>query len=277
MKENNLHLISRLFKNETIRTIWSSEEEKYYVSIVDIVGVLSESTNPRKYWNWLKNKIQQEDNFQLSSITRQLKLKSADGKYRITDVCDIEGMFRIIESVPSKNAEPIKQWLAHLGKERIDEMYDPSIAVERSIELYRFKGYDEEWITKRIKNIQERKSLTDVWYENGITEQSQFAILTDEIYKTWSDMTAREYKQLKGLKKESLRDNMDSIELLLTDLSEEATKRLAIKKRPSGFKQNIEVAHMGGNVAKVARAELEQNLGESVISADNKKEISNNI
>ena len=270
MDENKMHLINKIFNNETIRTIWDKEEEKYYISIIDIVGILSNSSEPRKYWNWLKNKIKKEEQFEVSSITRQLKLKAQDGKYRITDVCDIEGMFRIIESVPSKNAEPIKQWLAHLGKEKIDETFDPSIALQRAIDLYRAKGYEEEWIAKRMKSIQERKKLTDVWKENGIEKNIEYAILTNEIYKEWSGMTAKEYKQYKGLRKENLRDNMDNIELILTDLSEEATKRLAAKQKPNGLKENIKVAKMGGHAAKVARDDIEKNLGESVVTKTNK-------
>ena len=200
----------------------------------------------------------------------QLKLKAQDGKYRMTDVCDIEGMFRIIESIPSKNAEPIKIWLAKLGKERIDEAFDPSIAVQRAIEIYRVKGYDEDWIAKRIKSLQERKKLTDVWKENGIQNNIEYAILTNEIYKEWSGMTAKEYKQYKGLRKENLRDNMDNIELILTDLSEEATKRIASKQKPNGLNENIKVAKMGGHAAKVAREDIEKNLGESVVTRENK-------
>ena len=211
-----------------------------------------------------------KDGFEVSEKIGQLKLKSQDGKYRMTDVCDNEGMFRIIESIPSKNAEPIKQWLAHLGKERVDETFDPSIALQRAIDLYRTKGYDEEWIAKRMKSIQERKKLTDVWKENGIESNIEYAILTNEIYKEWSGMTAKEYKQYKGLRKENLRDNMDNIELILTDLSEEATKRLATKQKPNGLKENIKVAKMGGHAAKVAREDIEKNLGESVVTKINK-------
>ena len=187
----------------------------------------------------------------------------------MTDVVDIEGMFRIIESIPSKNAEPIKQWLAKLGSERIDEAFDPSLTVQRAIDTYRAKGYDEKWIAKRIKGIQDRKELTDIWKENGITEGKEYAILTNEIYKEWSGMTAKEYKEYKGLRKESLRDNMDSPEVILTDLSEETTKRLAEKHRPQGLSQNKKVARMGGHVAKVAREDIEKNLGESVVTKDN--------
>ena len=269
MDENKMQLINKLFNNETIRTIWDKEEEKYYISIVDIVGIISGSNRPRKYWSDLKNDLKNEG-FEVSEKIGQLKLKAQDGKYRMTDVCDIEGMFRIIESIPSKNAEPIKQWLAKLGKERIDEIFNPSIALQRAIDLYRTKGYDEEWIAKRIKSIQERKKLTDVWKENGIESNLEYAILTNEIYKEWSGMTAREYKQYKGLRKESLRDNMDNIELILTDLSEEATKRLAAKQKPNGLKDNIKIAKMGGHAAKVARDDIEKNLGESVVTKTNK-------
>ena len=269
MDENKMQLINKLFNNDTIRTLWDKDEEKYFVSIVDIVSIISESKDGRKYWNKLKQRLKEEGN-ETETNCHQLKLKAQDGKYRMTDVCDIEGMFRIIESIPSKNAEPIKQWLAKLGKERINETFDPSVALQRAIDLYRAKGYDEDWIAKRIKSIQERKKLTDVWKENGIESNLEYAILTNEIYKEWSGMTAKEYKQYKGLRKESLRDNMDNIELILTDLSEEATKRLAAKQKPNGLKENIKVAKMGGHAAKVARDDIERNLGESVVTKTNK-------
>ncbi|MGM9879380.1 MAG: BRO family protein [Bacilli bacterium] len=263
-----MHLISKIFNNETIRIDWYKEDQKYYISVVDIVGVISESKDGRKYWNKLKQRLKEEGNETVTNC-HQLKLKAQDGKYRLTDVVDIEGMFRIIESIPSKNAEPIKDWLAKLGKERIDEVFDPSISLQRSIDLYRSKGYDETWISKRIEGIGKRKSLTDVWKLNGINEGYEYAILTNEIYKSWSGMTAKEYKEYKGLRKESLRDNMDSIEVTLADLSEEATKRLAIKNNPRGLKDNIKIAKIGGNVAKVARDELEKQLGEEVVTKDN--------
>lgn len=212
MNLDNLHLINKIFNSETIRTVRDKDEEKYYISIVDIVSVISKSKDGRKYWNKLKQRLKEEGNESVTNC-HQLKLKSSDGKYYNTDVCDIEEMFRIIESIPSKNAEPIKQWLARLGRERIDETFDPSIALQRAIDLYRAKGYDEDWIAKRIKTIQERKKLTDVWKENGIESNIEYAILTNEIYKEWSGMTAKEYKQYKGLRKESLRDNMDNINL----------------------------------------------------------------
>lgn len=269
MNQDKMHLINKIFNNETIRTVWDKEKEKYYISVVDIVKVLTDSKNPRHYWNVLKGRLKDEGNESVTNCD-QLKLKASDGKYYNTDVCDIEGMFRIIQSIPSKNAEPIKQWLAKLGSERIDEIFDPSIAVQRSMDLYRAKGYEEKWITKRMQSIQDRKELTDIWKENGITTNKEFAILTNEIYKTWSGMTAKEYKQYKGLRKESLRDNMDNIEVSLTDISEEVTKRLARKTKPKGLKENIKVAKQGGQVAKNTRSEIETLLGESVVTNQNR-------
>src|SRR5574344_649006 len=268
MNQDKIHLVNKIFNNETIRTVWDKEKEKYFISVVDIVSVVSESDNPRNYWKVLKHRLKKEGNESVTNCN-QLKLKTSDGKYYNTDVVDIEGMFRIIESIPGKNAEPIKSWLAKLGSERIDEVFDPSITVQRAIDTYRAKGYDEAWISKRIKGVQSRVELTDVWKDNGITEPLEYAILTNEIYKTWSGMTAKEYKQHKGLRKESLRDNMDSIEVTLADLGEEATKRIAHKKQVKGLKENIEIAKIGGNVAKVARDELERQLDETVISGDN--------
>lgn len=222
-----MYIVNKIFNNETIRAVWDNEQGKYFISVVDIVGVLAESKEPRKYWSWLKAKLLKEENFEVSSITRHLKLKAQDGKYRLTDVVDIQGMFRIIESVPSKSAEPVKQWLAKLGSERIDETFDPSITVQRAIDTYRAKGYDEDWIIKRIKGIQDRKKLTDVWKDNGVTQEIEYGILTNEIYKEWSGMKANEYKKFKGIRKESLRDNMSDIEVALTDLGEIATRELA--------------------------------------------------
>ena len=269
MNQDKMHLVNKIFNNETIRTVWDKEDEKYYISVVDIVGVLADSKEPRKYWSWLKTKLKKEEDFELSSIIRQLKLKSSDGKYYNTDVVDIEGMFRIIESIPSKNAEPIKQWLAKLGSERIDETFDPSLAAQRAIDLYRSKGFDEKWIAKRIKGIQDRKQLTDVWKDGGITEQKEYAILTNEIYKEWSGMTAKQYKSFKGLRKESLRDNMSDVEVALADLVEIATREIAKKKNPKGLNENIEVARRGGKIAGNARKDLENELGESVVTSNN--------
>ncbi|MEE3343543.1 MAG: BRO family protein [Bacilli bacterium] len=268
MNQDKMHLINKLFNNETIRTIWDKESEKYFISVVDIVGILSESDNPRNYWKVLKHRLKKEGNESVTNCN-QLKLKASDGKYYKTDVVDIEGMFRIIESIPSKNAEPIKQWLAKLGKERIDETFDPSLTVQRAIDLYRKKGYDENWIAKRIKGIQDRKKLTDIWKNGGITENIEYAILTNEIYKEWSGMTAKEYKSFKGLRKESLRDNMTDVEVALADLGELATREIAKKKRPKGLNDNIEVARHGGKIAGNARRDLEQEIGDSVVTSNN--------
>ena len=229
-----MHLVNKLFNNETIRTVWDKDDEKYYISVVDIVGVISESKDKQAYWRKMKQRLKQEGNETVTNC-HGLKIKAQDGKYRMTDVVDIEGMFRIIESIPSKNAEPIKVWLAKLGSERIDEVFNPSLTMQRAIDTYRAKGYDEGWISKRIKGIQERKKLTDVWKDGGIESNIEYAILTNEIYKEWSGMTAKEYKQYKGLRKESLRDNMSDIEVALADLGEIATRELAKKHKPIGL------------------------------------------
>ena len=282
MNQDKMHLVNKLFNNDTIRTVWDNEQEKYFISVVDIVRILTDSDNPQVYWRVMKKRLKDEGNETVTNCNA-LKLKAQDGKYRMTDVVDIEGMFRIIESIPSKNAEPIKQWLAHLGKERIDETFDPSITVQRAIDTYRAKGYTEEWIIKRIKGIQDRKKLTDTWDEHGVSTEKEYAILTNEIYKEWSGFTAKEYKNYKGLRKESLRDNMTDIEVALADLGEIATRELAKKKNPNGLEENRKIARKGGNVSKVARNQLESELNESVISKDNnlnyeyknKKEIEN--
>jgi len=270
MREAQMHLINKMFNDKTIRTVWNKEEEKYYISVIDIVSALMENDyqDSRNYWKVLKHRLKKEGNETVTNCN-QLKLKAQDGKYRSTDVVDIEGMFRIIESIPSPNAEPMKLWLARLGKERIDEVFDPSITVQRAIDTYRAKGYDEDWIIKRIKGIQDRKKLTDVWNSNGVTEEVEYAILTNEIYKEWSGFTAKQYKQYKGLRKESLRDNMTDIEVALADLGEIATRELAKEHRPLGLEQNKQVAKMGGHAAKVARDDIEKNLGRSVVSKDN--------
>ena len=268
MEQDKMHLINKIFNNETIRNVWDKEQEKYFISVVDIVGILSNSSNPRHYWNVLKGRLKEEGNETVTNCD-QLKLKAQDGKYRLTDVVDIEGMFRIIESIPSKNAEPIKQWLAKLGSERIDETFDPSLAVQRAIDLYRTKGYDEVWIQKRIKATQDRKKLTDVWKDGGIIDNNEYAILTNEIYKSWSGMSAKEYKEYKGLRKESLRDNMSDIEVTLADLGELATREIAKKRNPQGLKENIEVAKRGCKIANNARVDLESEISESVITKNN--------
>lgn len=268
MNQDKIHLVNKIFNNETIRTVWDTNDEKYYISVVDIVSVISESNNPQTYWRVLKKRLKDEGN-EIVTNCNALKLKAKDGKYRMTDVVDIEGMFRIIESIPSKNAEPIKQWLAKLGSERVDEVFDPSIAAQRSIDFYRAKGFDEKWIAKRIKGIQDRKQLTDVWKDGGITEQKEYAILTNEIYKEWSGMNAKQYKSFKGLRKESLRDNMSDIEVTLADLGEIATREIAKKKNPKGLDENIEVARRGGKIAGNARKDLEKEIGEKVVTSNN--------
>ena len=265
MNREKMYLINKLFNDNTIRTIWDKEQEKYYISVVDIVKVLTNSSNPQIYWRVLKKRLKDEGNETVTNCNG-LKLKAQDGKYRMIDVVDIEGMFRIIESIPSKNAEPIKLWLAKLGSERIDEIFDPSLAAQKAIDLYREKGFDEEWISTRIKSLQNRKKLTDVWKDGGITNNNEFAILTNEIYKEWSGMTASEYKEFKGLKKESLRDNMTDIEVALADIGELATREIAKKNNPKGLSENIEIAKKGGKIAKNTRIDLEQELKESVIT-----------
>ena len=268
MNQDKMHIVNKLFNNETIRTVWDNEKETYYISVVDIVRVLTDSTNPQTYWRVLKKRLKDEGNETVTNCNA-LKLKSKDGKYRLTDVVDIEGMFRIIESIPSKNAESIKGWLAKLGSERINETFDPSLAVQRAIDTYRAKGYDEDWIIKRIKGIQDRKKLTEVWKDNGVDSNVEYAILTNDIYKEWSGMTAKEYKEFKGLRKESLRDNMSDIEVLLADIGEITTRELAKKHKPYGLNENRKIAKAGGEVASNTRKNIEEKLGENVISKNN--------
>ena len=270
MNQNKMQLINKIFNSETIRTVWDKEAEKYYISVIDMVSVLIDNKyqDSRNYWKVLEHRLKKEGNETVTNCN-QLKLKAQDGKYRMTDVVDIEGMFRIIESIPSKNAEPIKLWLAHLGKERIDETFDPSLAMQRAADTFRAKGYDEEWITKRIKHIQDRKKLTDVWKDNGIYSEVEYAILTNDIYKEWSGMTASEYKEYKGLRKESLRDNMSDIEIALADIGELTTRELAKKHKPVGLEDNRKLAKEGGLVASNTRKDIESRLGEKVVTNDN--------
>ena len=269
MNQNKLETISNLFEGNEIRSIWDKDKEDYYFSVVDVIGALTDANIPRNYWSDLKRKLKQEGS-ELHENIVQLKMKSLkDGKHYLTDVLDTEGIFRLIESVPSPKAEPFKVWLAKLGREKVDEVFDPSKGIDQMIDFYLNKGYTLEWIEARIKAIIDRKKLTKVWQDNGIKDGREFAILTNEIYKTWSGMTASEYKSYKGLRKESLRDNMDNIELSLTDISEEVTKRLAKKTQPKGLKENIKVARQGGQVAKNTRDEIENLLGESVITSQN--------
>ncbi len=270
MKQDKLKTISNLFENSTIRSIWDAEKEEYYFSVIDIIGALTNNDyqKSRNYWKWLKNKLNNEGS-ELVSNTNQLKMKSTDGKYYNTDTLDTKGIFRLIESVPSPKAEPMKLWLANLGSERIDEVFDPEIAGNRIINYYRNKGYSDEWIKKRLTGMVDRFKLTDIWKDGGINEPIEYAMLTNEIYKGWSGMKASEYKAYKGLRKESLRDNMTDIEVLLTDLGEIATRDIATSEHPQGFKENMKVAKKGGQVANDARKSYEKATNKSAISNQN--------
>ena len=271
MQENKLETIKNLFEGKEIRSVWDSEKEDYYFSVVDVIGVLTDSNNPRNYWNMLKKRLKEEEQSELYTNCVQLKMKSLkDGKSYLTDTLDTEGILRLIESVPSPKAEPFKLWLAHLGKERIDEVFDPELAINRAVNYYRKRGYDDTWIEKRLKGILDRNKLTDVWKEGGITTDSEYAILTNTIYKQWSGMTAREYKDFKGLRKESLRDNMSDMEILLTDIGEVTTRELAKKRKPLGLEQNKDIAKLGGSIAKNTKDDIEKVFDESIISDENK-------
>ncbi len=265
---DKLATITNLFEGKEIRSIWNSEKEDYYFSVVDVIEILTDSNIPKRYWTDLKRKLVNEGSEVYDKIVR-LKLKAPDGKMRETDTLDTEGIFRLIESVPSSKAEPFKMWLASLGKERIDEVFDPELAVNRAVEYYRKRGYDDKWIKSRLTGIVDRFKLTDVWKESGITKNYEYGILTNEIYKSWSGMKASEYKAYKGLRKESLRDNMTDIEVALTDLGEIATRELAKEHKPFGLEQNRKIAKMGGSAAKAARDNIEKNLGRTVISNKN--------
>lgn len=266
---NKLETISNLFEGKEIRSVWDANKEEYYFSVVDVISALTDSKIPRNYWSDLKRKLLDEGS-ELHEKIVQLKLKSnKDGKNYVTDTLDTNGIFRLIESVPSQKAEPFKLWLAQMGKERIDEIFDPEIAINRAIDYYRGRGYSDQWIETRLKGILDRKKLTDVWKENGIKQNYEYAILTNEIYQSWSGMKASEYKEYKNIRKESLRDNMTDIEVALTDLGEIATRELAKEHKPYGLKENRKIAKMGGHAAKVARDDIEKNLGKSVISRTN--------
>ena len=268
MNNNKLETITNLFEVAQIRSVWDNNKEDYYFSVVDVISALTGSDRPRKYWNDLKLKLKDEGS-QLSEKIGQLKMESSDGKKYLTDVLDTKGILRLIESVPSPKAEPFKLWLASLGSERIDEVFDPEIAIARGIDYYRKKGYDDAWIEARIKGIFNRKKLTDAWKNAGVTEGYEYAQLTNEIYKEWSGMTAKEYKGFKGLRKESLRDNMSDLEVALTDLGEIATRELVKTHKPHGLKENKEIAKRGGKIAKNTRDNLEQELGKPVITNEN--------
>ena len=269
---NKLETISNLFQGKEIRSIWDSQKEDYYFSVVDVITVLTNSKNPKDYWYKLKIRMTEEEKSELSTKCRPFKLKAKDGKLRETDTLDTKGILRLIESIPSPNAEPFKLWLAQVGSDRIDEVFDPEIAIRRAIEYYRNRGCTDKWIESRLKSILDRNKLTNIWKENGIKENYEYAILTNEIYKSWSGMKANEYKDYKNIRKESLRDNMTDIEVALTDLGEIATRELAKEHKPYGLEQNKKIAKAGGNVAKVARDDLEKKLGKTVISEKNSLE-----
>ncbi|MEI6821916.1 MAG: Bro-N domain-containing protein [Bacteroidota bacterium] len=260
----------KIFEDKSVRTVWDSEQEKWYVSIIDVIEVLTNSERPRKYWNDLKTKLKKEGS-ELSEKIGQLKMAAEDGKMRMTDVADTEQLFRLIQSIPSPKAEPFKLWLAQVAAERLDELQDPELTIDRALEQYMKLGYSESRINQRLKSIEIRKELTDEWKRRGMKEGLQFATLTDIITKAWADKTTKEYKVLKGLKKENLRDNMTNTELILNMLAEASTKDISQAVEPETFEENKLVAKQGGNVARVARKELEARTGKSVINSNNAK------
>lgn len=260
----------QLFEEKKIRSHWDEEEEKWYFSIVDVIAILTESSNPRKYWSVLKTRLKKEGS-ELATNCSQLKMKSADGKYYKTDVADTEQLFRIIQSIPSPKAEPFKLWLAEVAKQRIDQLQDPELSIEQAMIDYKRLGYSDNWINQRLKSIEIRKELTDEWKRLGLQEGLQFAVLTDIIYKTWAGKTAKEYKKFKGLKKENLRDNMTNKELVLSMLAELSTKEISEATNPETFPEHQDVAKRGGNIAKEARLKLEAETGKKVVSPLNAK------
>lgn len=262
----------QIFEDKRIRTAWNEETEEWYFSVVDVVSVLTDSVDGRKYWNKLKQRLKEEGNETVTNC-HQLKMKAADGKMRLTDVADTEQLLRIIQSIPSPKAEPFKLWLAQVGRERIEETIDPELTIERALETYLKKGYTREWINQRLQAIQVRKELTDEWDARGVQKGIEYAILTDEITKAWSGMTTRKYKNLKGLTKENLRDNMSTLELVLNMLAEATTTELSKTKNPQTFKENLEVAKSGGEAAGIARKEVEKRTGKSVITSKNAAEL----
>ena len=259
------------FENKQVRSHWDADQEKWYFSVVDVIAVLTDSTNyqtARNYWKVLKNRLNNEGNETVTNCNR-LKMRAADGKMRMTDVADTEQLLRLIQSVPSPKAEPFKQWLAKVGSQRLDQIQDPELSIQQALQDYRRLGYSDDWINQRLQAIQVRKELTDEWQRTGITDNKDFAILTNVLTKTWSGKTVKEYKEHKGLKKQNLRDNMTSTELILNMLAEASTKDISQANNPKTFNQSKTIAKQGGNVAKVAREELERQTGKSVISSDN--------
>lgn len=265
---NKIETISNLFEGKGIRSIWDREKEEYYFSVVDVVAALTDSPEPRKYWSVLKSRLKKEGS-ELTTKCSQLKMLAPDGKMRLRDAMITADIFRLIESIPSPKAEPFKMWLANLGSERIDEVFDPEIAIKRAIDYYRKRGYSDKWIETRLKGILSRNKLTDVWKENGITKDYEYGILTNEIYKSWSGMKSSEYKEYKGIRKESLRDNMTDVEIALTDLGEIATRELTKEYKPYGLEENKKMAKRGGNIAKITRDNLEKELGRTVVTKEN--------
>lgn len=266
------HNAIKLFETKKVRTIWDDKEEKWYFSIVDVVAVLTDSPNPRKYWSVLKTRLKKEGS-ELTTNCSQLKMQAADGKKYLTDVANTEQLFRLIQSVPSPKAEPFKLWIAQVAKERLDQMQDPELSIEQAMVDYKRLGYSDNWINQRLKSIEIRKDLTDEWKKRGLEEGLHFATLTDIIYKSWSDMTSMEYKRFKGLRKENLRDNMTNKELVLNMLAELSTKEISEASEPDTFSEHINVAQQGGEVARNARLELEAKTGKSVISPLNAQKI----
>lgn len=262
----------RLFNDYRIRVLWDDELEKWFFSIVDVIAVLTESDRPRKYWSDLKRKLKVEGS-QLSEKIGQLKMLSADGKYYNTDVADTEQLLRLIQSIPSPNAEPFKMWLAQVGNERINETADPELAIDRALETYLKKGYSNNWINQRLKSIEIRKELTDEWDNRGVKKGLEYAILTDEITKAWSGHTTREYKRLKSLQKENLRDNMTNLELVLNMLAEATTTEISKEKDPKSFEDNQKIARQGGTIAGNARREIEEKTDKNVVTSLNAKGI----
>ncbi len=255
----------KLFEQKQIRSLWSEEEEKWYFSIVDIIEILTESPNARKYWSVLKTRLKKEGS-QLATNCSQLKLKSSDGKFYNTDVADTEQLFRLIQSVPSKKAEPFKLWLAQVGRERIDEIEDPELGFDRLMETYLKKGYSKEWVNQRLKSIEVRKELTDEWDNRGVKKGKQYAILTDEITKAWSGLSIKDYKKHKDLKKENLRDNMSNLELVLNMLAEATTTEISKEKKPKNFTENKKIAKQGGTIAGNTRKEIESKTGKKIVN-----------
>mgnify|MGYP000964495001 FL=1 len=259
----------KLFEDNKIRSVWDNEKEEWYFSVVDVVGALTDSPNPRDYWYRVKKRMSEEEKSQLSTFCRQLKLKAPDGKMRETDAADMQGIFRIIQSIPSPKAEPFKMWLAEVGKERVDEIIDPELTIDRALETYLKKGYTREWINQRLQAIQVRKELTDTWQDHGVKEGREYAILTNEISKAWSGMTVRQYKDFKNLKKENLRDNMSTLELVLNMLAEATVTELTNTTNPKGLEENKKTARRGGSIAGNTRKEIEKETGKTVINSKN--------